>query len=182
MVTLDSLEKINLTELGDLITESQFRSYFLDQPGKEHYRLLAYLSTQYNNATLLDVGTYKGCSAVALSFNPTNRIVSFDIEQGTISINSKPNNVDFIVDDILKKDYVKLILSSPLVLLDTAHEGPFEHQFYFHLCDIGWKGTLLLDDINLNNEMRDFWESIKKEKHDLTSIGHHSGTGLVIFK
>ena len=55
-----------------------FKNYFLEAPGKEHYRLLSYISTLYNGVTILDIGTYKGCSALALSFNPSNKVVSFD--------------------------------------------------------------------------------------------------------
>ena len=40
----------------------------------------------------------------------------------------------------------------------------------------------MLDDIKLNDEMRDFWSNIKEEKWDITSKGHWSGTGLVNFK
>ena len=42
---------------------------FYDKSGIEHYSMLAYLSTYYNNKTILDIGTYKGGSALALSFN-----------------------------------------------------------------------------------------------------------------
>ena len=48
------------------------------------------------------------------------------------------------------------------------------------LIDNNWHGKLLLDDINLNQEMKNFWNGISHEKYDLTDIGHWSGTGLVI--
>jgi hypothetical protein len=40
----------------------------------------------------------------------------------------------------------------------------------------------MLDDIHLNDDMKLFWNNITEEKYDLTSIGHWSGTGLVVFK
>ena len=66
-------------------------------------------------------------------------------------------------------------------MLDTDHDGPFEYKSYNYLKEINWEGYLLLDDIHLNNVMREFWNHIDNEKHDITSIGHWSGTGLVIF-
>ena len=47
--------------------------------GKEHYKLLSYFSTLFNNSNILDIGTHTGCSALALSYNSTNTIYSFDI-------------------------------------------------------------------------------------------------------
>ena len=53
------------------------------------------------------------------------------------------------------------------------------------MCDIRqnikYKGYLMLDDIYYNDAMRNFWSSIVEEKYDISNIGHHSGTGLVIF-
>jgi hypothetical protein len=44
----------------------------------------------------------------------------------------------------------------------------------------------LYDELNsnkgLNESMVDYWNSVKEEKYDISHVGHHSGTGLVIFK
>lgn len=172
---------IDLKALSELIPKGEYRNYFTGNPGKEHYKLLGYISSLVNNETLLDIGTYKGCSALALSFNPTNQIKSFDIRQGLRSISSTPNNVEFIIDDILKDKYIDLISSTSFIILDTDHNGQFENDFYKHLKSINWKGTLLLDDIKLNKPMETFWDNITHEKYDISYVGHHSGTGLVIF-
>jgi hypothetical protein len=39
-----------------------------------------------------------------------------------------------------------------------------------------------LDDINLNNPMKEFWNVITEDKYDISEYGHWSGTGLVIFE
>jgi hypothetical protein len=178
----ERIKKINLESLSGLILEQEFRNYFLEKPGKEHYNLLAYISTLYNGETFLDIGTYKGCSAIALSYNPQNKVISFDISEGLIKLSKQPVNVEFRVDNILDLKNQELLLTSPVILLDTAHDGPFEHEFYNYLLEIGYTGILLLDDIHLNNSMREFWESISIEKYDISNIGHVTGTGLVYFK
>lgn len=176
------IESVDLNTFSEYVLEPEFRAYFLDVPGKEHYRLLGNVSMNFNNSTLLDIGTYKGCSALALALNPTNQVKSFDIRLGLRGISDYPENVEFIVDNVLDKKYKNLILSSKFIILDTDHDGTFEKEFYEYLKSINYIGYLMLDDINYNDEMRLFWNSISEEKYDITNIGHHSGTGLVIFK
>ena len=45
-------------------------NYFYGNAGREHYKLMSYISYKYNNSLLLDIGTYRGLSALSLSSNP----------------------------------------------------------------------------------------------------------------
>ena len=55
--------------------------------GQSEYRLYAYLSTFFNSTTIIEVGTRTGGSGLALSYNPTNRVISYDlVEQGASNI------------------------------------------------------------------------------------------------
>jgi tRNA1(Val) A37 N6-methylase TrmN6 len=64
--------------------------------GISEYRLYAYLSTLFNQTTILDIGTRTGGSALALSYNPKNNVRSYDIvEQGASSI--RKENVSWII-------------------------------------------------------------------------------------
>jgi len=189
ILTKHILMIINDTELGNIdltgsapyIIEDQFRDYFLGTPGSEHYRLLAYFSTKYQNTTLLDIGTYKGCSSIALAYNPSNQVKSFDIHPNLRKLNGNPKNIEYIIGNIIDTQFTDVILSSPFILLDTDHDGSFEYKFYEHLKALNWKGTLVLDDIKLNSPMKGFWNSVTEEKYDISNHGHHSGTGVVIF-
>jgi hypothetical protein len=146
--------------------------------GREHYRLLMYISTLFNNEILFDIGTNECRSAIALSHNKNNTIKSYDI----IQINPENpviENVKFILGDSIKDED---ILSTPFIFLDVDHDGTYENIFYTFLKEKKWKGILMLDDIHLNDPMRDFWNKIEEEKYDLTSIGHWSGTGIVVFE
>ena len=155
-----------------------YTQYFWLEAGVEHYKLLAYLSTCWNDKTLIDLGTDKGCSALALSHNPSNRVISYDIEDRKLHPINLPN-IEFRVKDALEDR--EDLLTAPLILLDTAHDGVFEWRIYDMLDTAGYEGLLICDDIGLNAAMRDFWVRIRLEKHDLTPIGHWSGTGLVRF-
>lgn len=174
------LTKIDLTPLSSYINSDEYKHYFLCPEGQEHYKLLAALSTNYTNALILDIGSLKGCSALALSYNKTNKIKSFNLIN-QLDLNRIPDNIEFIVDNILDQKYKSLILSSQLILLDTFHDGTFERQFHDFLLEINWKGMLILDDIKLNNEMICYWDSIKDKKLDITQYGHCTGTGIVHF-
>ena len=178
---IEELQKINLTELSKNINSEEYKNYFLSLYGKEHYMLLAYFSTYYNNSIIIDIGSLKGCSALALSYNKTNKIKSFNIANH-LDLSDIPDNIEFIVDNILNEEYKELILSSKLILVDTFHDGTFEQQFHDYLNEINWKGVLLLDDIKLNQEMINYWNNIKENKTDITQYGHDTGTGIVYFE
>ena len=164
----------------EFIKNDEYQKYYTDKSSREHYRLLTYLSNQFNNEVFLDIGTLKGCSALALSTNQTNNVHSFNLfEQRELS--EGINNIEFYIDNIINGKYDSLILKSKLILLDTFHDGTFEKIFYEYLKRISYVGTLILDDIHLNNEMKFFWDNIEKNKFDVTNIGHDTGTGVVIF-
>ena len=179
-LTNKTLDDLDLHTLSTKINSQEYRNYFISESGKEHYRLLYWISQTNQNKILLDIGTLKGCSALALSFGFSNSVKSFNISN-QLDLNKIPENVEFIIGNILDSRYESLVLSSSYILLDTFHDGTFEKQFVDYLSSINWKGYLLLDDIFLNNEMKNFWNSLDRDKTDLTSIGHITGTGLVIF-
>jgi hypothetical protein len=180
-VSETELNQLNMQQYCGNIPEDEYKEYFCNPAGRDHYRLLAFISTCYDNKILLDIGTNRGTSAYALSLNKKNKIYSFDI-QNYVTLSSKPDNVEFVLDDSTKKEYEHLIRNCNFIFLDTFHDGIFERKFLSHLKSLNWSGFLLLDDIYLNKEMADFWNEITEEKYDISHLGHYSGTGLVIYK
>jgi hypothetical protein len=152
-------------------------SYFHLESGREHYRLLMYVSSLYNNTILFDVGTNKCMSALGLSYNPSNIIKSYDVVK-ILPKNPNIKNVELILGDSTLDENIK---NSPFIFLDVDHDGKYENIIYNFLKSIEWKGLLMLDDIHLCKPMIDFWNSIEYKKYDITKIGHWSGTGIVEF-
>ena len=159
---------------------------FYGAPGQQHYRLLSYLASQMNGQTILDIGTHKGSSALALSVNPTNTIYSFDIQR-KVPLRDLPN-VSFelanLWDPTVRNYWKSTILGSALIVLDIdPHDGDMEYEFYSWLKTEGFKGILLCDDIWYFKGMRDnFWFKIPTaDKVDITALGHWSGTGIIAF-
>jgi len=180
-ITNEQLDNIDLFPYSQRINSSEYQGYFMSKSGQEHYRLLAYISQNDDLVDILDVGTLKGCSALAFSVNSKNKVRSFNVGN-EFDLNYTPLNAEFIIDNVLNGNYNSVILGSKYIMLDTYHDGTFEKEFYDHLVSINYKGYLLLDDIHLNFEMERFWGSITKEKYDITNIGHSTGTGVVYFK
>jgi len=160
---------------------------FYGAPGDQHYRLLGYLASKINNSIIIDIGTHRGSSALALSTNPTNTIHSFDIIP-KVAPHGIPNlhlHIADLWDDSTRAQWKETILSSKLIVLDIdPHSGVPEYEFYKWLKLSGYQGIVLCDDIWYFKEMRDnFWYKIPSiEKLDISCLGHWSGTGLIAFE
>ena len=158
--------------------------YLFAEAGRDHYRLLSYISSLYTDITICDVGTKHGLSAIALA-SPTNKVYSYDLEDkldDQIKEVASDINCTFLLENCLEtEENRERLLSSDIVMLDTDHDGGFEEDFYSFLKTNNFSGILLLDDIRLNDPMKCFWNSITEPKFDITKYGHFSGTGLVSF-
>jgi hypothetical protein len=153
--------------------------YFRLEAGREHYRLLTFISTLYRKQILFDIGTYRCMSAAALSSSMKNRIKTYDVKQFLPSNPILPD-VHYYYGDATEDEELR---KSPFIFLDTEHNGIFENKFLNYLRETNWKGLLLLDDIlHCNDIMTKFWNDIIEEKYDITEKGHWAGTGIVNFE
>lgn len=180
--------KLNYDEITgiSLASENSLDSReYLGSVGDQHYKLLAWLSTQFNDINIFDIGTHMGASSAALSYNKSNTIYSFDINLSKLVC--KKENCKYYEENLWEPDvrnkWKSQILSSPLIFLDIdPHEGTMEYEFYTWLVENNYKGLLVLDDIWYFKGMRDnLWYKISTKKFDMTEIGHSSGTGIVDF-
>jgi 2-polyprenyl-3-methyl-5-hydroxy-6-metoxy-1,4-benzoquinol methylase len=165
------------------------KKHYHDQPGRQEYRLYSYLTTFFNNIKILDIGTNTGRSAIALSHNPSNNVVSYDIVDHIKNPNhiiySKPN-VEFRIKNVLDDLTHEFIKDVKIVMIDIDHFETIEKLILDRLQAIQFSGIILLDDIKnhpdeyTNMCMKRLWDNITHPKHDLTNYGHWSGTGIVI--
>ena len=171
------INSINLTQSSLAIQNELYRGYYLQEAGSEHYKLLAYLSTFFNDCQLFDIGTHIGGSSIALAYNPRNIVISYDVEDCK-QLSNPPMNIIYEIGDF-KLD--KEVLSSPLVFIDTNHNGADEMEFHEFFLKNNYRGVVLWDDIHLNPAMKNFWHSVQTPKLDLTGIGHGTGTGMILY-
>lgn len=164
-------------------------------PG-EHYRLLAALVKILQPKRVVEIGTFRGLSALALKqFLPADgKITTFDI----VPWNSIPDTslcAEDFSDDRLRQQIAdlsqaaafeshrELVQETELLFMDGPKDGVFERKFLQQLETLSFRKPLLLvlDDIRFWN-MLATWHDIARPKLDLTSFGHWSGTGLVEWK
>jgi hypothetical protein len=169
---------IDVSKCLEYIKHDNEKEHFVSNPGQEHYRLLAYLSTKYQDADIIDIGTFTGISSVALSYNPKNRVHTFDIDR-KLYLKTTPSNVLYYKDNILNPKYESLIRYSKLILIDISHNGEDEKEITDHIIKLGYKGYIIYDDIKLNKEMISFFNSLNGKKTDISHLGHWSGTGIL---
>lgn len=161
---------------------SIYNEYLYLDSGKEHYQLLANISSNLNDKIIYDIGTNYGASALALAFNKKNNIVSYDIVN-LLPCEINEQNIKFEIGNCLNDD---ALLNADLIFLDTAHDGSFEEIFLDHLVVKQYKGVVIMDDVNEYPILRLLAENISQtngfEIIDLTRVGHYSGTLALIFK
>lgn len=183
-VTAEELNQIDFSFYKEHTAKlSNYPGYLYMPAGREHYRLLAYISSLFNNNLLIDVGTFQGFSALAMGYNKSNRVLSYDIartKEVDLIIENKAlaQNIEFRMNGISEDAG---ILRSPFIILDVDHGGRFEVAFINMLIGNKWHGLMLMDDIRIVPILTAIWNRMPLEKYDLTDKGHWSGTGLVVF-
>jgi len=99
----------------------------------------------------------------------------------TSRVASLPHNVEYRIGDFREDPDV---LKSPFILIDVdPHDGIQEKEFHEFFLKNKYRGLVAWDDIHLPL-MNPWWNSINEpnvKKVDLTRVGHHSGTGLLIY-
>lgn len=179
-----TVNMINLVPKLPYISWHDNHRHFNQPGGVEQYKLLAYISSQLpDGTTVIDVGTYLGCSALALSYNEKVNVVTYDavdnIPNDKTTIKSIPN-INMILSDY--KDHIQSFIDKPIIVLDIErHDGIQEKIIVQRLIDAGYKGIIICDDININADMKAFWEWVPIKKHDVSKYGHWTGTGIIVF-
>lgn len=182
------LDNFKLDNFQYLVTPTYYNLY----SGVQEYRLYSYLSTFFNNTIILDIGTSHGTSAIALSHNINNKVISYDIVNCINNNNSSvytKENIEFKIKNVLDDLTVEFIKNIKLIVIDIDHYGNSEKEIIEKLFELNFSGIILLDDvfnhpdIIINEAMNNLWESISYDniiKYDITKYAHWSGTGIIL--
>ena len=168
-----------------------------------YYVILAHLSTYFNDSVLIDLGTHRGESAAALSYNKSNIVYTYDIEhraEAALRVEEE-KNIRYILGDCIENDWSgmamlegvqpksdkEIFLSSKLIFLDVdPHDGIQENKVLNFLINNNWKGVMVCDDIGMGLEaekedshpqMREWWNSVELPKYNISANHYASGTG-----
>ena len=180
--TLDNFTLLNKNYLVN-------SNYYEEKSGIQEYRLYSYLSTFFNNTTILDIGTFDGRSAVALSHNENNKIISYDIYNHINNNYHKiytKKNISFNIKNVLDDLNEEMIKNVKIVMIDIDHYETIETLIINKLKQLNFSGFIILDDITkhpdpvMNSCMNKLWDNITDTKYDFTKYGHWSGTGIIV--
>lgn len=158
--------------------------YFLWSPGRAHYRLMAYLSTCIDNGLIIEVGTRFGSSAMCLSYNPTNKVETYDLID-YINGRIKIPNLEFKLENLLEsEEKLSHLLKADLIFLDVdPHDGIKEKIVSDFLIKENYKGIMICDDIHATRfpELIKWYNNLDLKKYDLTELAAPQGLGLIDF-
>jgi predicted O-methyltransferase YrrM len=189
---VDRSRSISMKPVSARMTQPPF--YPEIWPG-EHYKLLAGLAAELAPKTVIEIGTSTGLSALALlqTLPAGSSLHTFDIIPWNQFPDTALRNEDFmdgrlrqIIGDVghleVMRQHRELFSRAEFIFVDGPKDGAFEQQFLDNLAQLNLTHhpLLLFDDIRVW-KMLAIWRQVKKPKLDLTSFGHWSGTGLVLW-
>ena len=153
---------------------------------REYYRCLAYWGSLFNDSLLIELGTKFGISALALSWNARNDVLSHDIVNAGQKTIMKDNITFRIKNVFVDKVYMRGFLESPFIFIDVQHDGPEEKVLLDFLIENEYKGITLWDDIYYNQPMKDFWQYAANtgadyNMHNLNNLRPGTGWGVIDF-
>ena len=176
---------------------------------EHYYAILVHLSTYFTDSVIVDLGTNRGGSAAALSYNRSNEVYTFDIaiNDEAISLFEQYENITYLIGNCIENNWhgqpqinppglrirplkseKEIFLSSELIFLDIdPHDGVQEPQVLDFLITNDWKGIMVCDDIgghsnNFHPRMRDWWNSIELTTYNIVKkYASDTGTGIICF-
>lgn len=185
IINKEEVRNVDISYMKDKIISHEQKH--LDKgAGHTAWHLFFYLTNKMNYIKIAEIGTRNGSSAKMFAQNKTNTVHAYDIAIELVERNNKDNifdNLTYIWEDLTKDENIHKLLGYDLMFVDINHDGEQEKKMHDYLVKFNYQGLVIHDDIQTDMfpKMRDFWNSIKETKYDLTDIGHHAGTGLVDF-
>lgn len=144
-----------------------------------YYRFLYLLAKEMKPLYMVELGTMEGLGAMCMAKgNPDGNVIAIDKNIKDLHPACIMPNVEYLKQNSLDESRIYDI---GILFIDTEHNGRalFEYE--------AWKGrmakggVILFDDVNLNTDMKIFWQEFNPEgqKIDLLEL-HGSGFGAVV--
>lgn len=194
-ILLSAATEAQLLGLDDLAARCQTAEearWVRTWPG-EHYRLLAALAKTLNPKVAIEVGTFQGTGALALlaGMPVDGKVVTYDVvpwrgfDRGLLREDDFGDRLEQRIGDLSDEVFLgselDTLRSADLIFVDGPKDGVFEKKFCAevlrHLTDR--PRLVVFDDIRRLN-MLQLWRDMPFAKLDATSLGHWSGTGMIL--
>ena len=179
----------------------EFRGYLDGQEGSLYYHWLAAAVAEKKPKVILELGTNRGASAIAMWSTKTESadLITIDIQDcGTYFpyvMERDWGKFHFIIGDDIEIGtgggsenglvYIaELELLVPMIdflFIDTDHRADhFRKEWAIYRDWLADGAIVAVDDINVN-DMREAWDELPYEKLDITADCHYSGFGVLRF-
>lgn len=159
---------------------NQFSDAVLNKEYTHYYRYLFALSNHLKPKVIVEIGTWKGISALCLALgNPKAKILTVDLndykQKGV-----EEQNVKYCFGSL-----PTIYESIDLLFIDGEHTFDFcNRETNAYLSRMSNTSIILYDDINLNDEMKAFWQELVIPNGEKVTLPIHgeAGFGAVIIK
>lgn len=188
--------EIDLASIAARAPRDDERRQLVTWPG-HHYRLLAGLVDELAAESVVEIGTYTGASALTFAHCRSVRsVVTYDVIPWRQVEYAMFDDTDFVGDggsiaqrladlqdpDVFTRE-VPVLEAADLIFLDGPKDVSFERRFLELLLAMPRRKRqcLVIDDVRVNT-MVDIWQDLPVPKIDAASLGHWSGTGIVLLE
>jgi len=195
-LTLQAAKLAASVDLRELSSRLSAPPYYPEIWPGEHYKFLCALAQLLNPRCVIEIGTGRGLSALAMlqGLGAESLLYTFDtvewenmkdgvLRESDFADGRLKFSTDDLSDPLLMSVYHSLLSQAELIFIDGPKNRVTETQILKNLETIPFikPPLVVFDDIRLPN-MVALWRSIRYPKFDATSLGHWSGTGLVRLK
>jgi predicted O-methyltransferase YrrM len=171
--------------------DEEYAAYVRQWPG-EHYRLLAGLVSLLQPSLVVEIGTFRGHSALSLlAGSQSVHVVTYDLLEWR-SIAGTILTEDDFTDRLQQRigdlgapaffaDQAETLADADLIIVDGPKDGRWEAGFCQNLISTltDRPRLIVFDDIRMLT-MVQLWHDLPLPKVDATSVGHWSGTGFAL--
>ena len=167
------MPEIDLQQEADLfVCQPNIYDYVLRT---QYYKALAAYCRLKNPASVLEIGTCSGISAVCIGQH-ASKVFTCDVDDSHCNFDALESR--FIAFQKVPPEYIYQINFSDydFIFIDIDHTG--EKEFILHkLLKAMYNGIVFWDDVSLNEGMSVFWDSVDCPK--ILTEWHFSGFGMV---
>lgn len=192
-IALQAVQAARGVTMDHVVERMTHPPYYPDVWPGEHYKLLAGLACAMQPATVIEIGTAAGLSALAMRpfLPPGGRIYTLDIvpwrefpgvvlKEDDFADGAITQIIADVSDPAVMRGHTALFRTADLIFVDGPKDVRFEATLVERLGELRFAKPpiVVFDDIRLWNMLK-IWRDLRRPKLDLTSFGHWSGTGLV---
>ncbi len=189
-ISLEAIAQARSVDLSWISKRMATPPYYPEVWPGEHYKLLAGLVATLKPKRVVEVGTFRGLSALAIqgSLPPGGEIITVDIVPWNEIKDTAFRPCDFegtqlrqVLGDLSQDDFfqsfAETLKGCGLLFIDGPKNIIFEEALLRQLASIRLPaGALVLFDDTRQWNMQRIWRQIARPKVDLTSFGH---SGLI---